>query len=381
MLNYPQSKQQKSKPDAPQPLRAGVFDRSLIREFAATGFFVFSILLAIIVLTQLVRLLGESVGGKLPAESVVVLLGFSALNYIPVLLSLSLFLSILLTLTRSYSESEMVVWFSAGMSLQRWIRPVMWYAMPIIATIALLSLLLTPWAMSKVEEIRLKLENRNDVAVAAPGTFRESKQADRVFFLENVTAENKQVGNIFIQSVQHGKVGTMVARQGIQETAPNGDKFVILLNGTRYEGVPGQLDYKLIEFDRYAMRMETGETKQKTASIKTYSTLHLFQNPTSLNMSELNWRIGLPISALVMALLAIPFSFVNPRAGRSLNLISALVLFMLYSNLISVINSWVGQGRINAVAGLLGIHGVMIVVILLLFYYRSIVFSFGRLVR
>lgn len=381
MLNYPQSRQQKSKPQPPQALRAGVFDRSLVREFAATGFFVFAILLAIIVLTQLIRLLGESVGGTLPVEAVLVLLGFSALNYLPILLSISLFLSILLTLTRSYSDSEMVVWFSTGVSLTRWIRPVMWYAMPIVSVIALLSLLLTPWAMSKVDEIRLKLESRDDVAVAAPGVFRESKQADRVFFLENVSQGSNEVGNIFVQSVQQGKVGTMVAKQGYQEISPNGDKFIVLLNGTRHEGTPGQLDYKIVEFERYAMRVETVESKAKPPNPKAYSTLFLLENRSSWNLSELSWRIGLPLSAMLLALLAIPFSFVNPRAGRSLNMIGALVIYMLYNNLMSVINNWVGQEKVALGAGLLGIHSVILVLMLALFYYRMSVFSWRRLKR
>jgi lipopolysaccharide export system permease protein len=379
MLNYPQSKQQKSKPQSAQALRAGVFDRSLVREFAATGFFVFAILLAIIVLTQLIRLLGESVGGTLPVEAVLVLLGFSALNYLPILLSISLFLSILLTLTRSYSDSEMVVWFSAGVSLRRWIRPVMWYALPIVSVIALLSLLLTPWAMSKVDEIRLKLESRDDVAVAAPGTFRESKQADRVFFLENASPGSNEVGNIFVQSVQQGKVGTMVAKQGYQESYANGDKFIVLLNGTRHEGTPGQLDYKIVEFERYAMRIETVENKVKPPNPKAFSTLFLLQNRTSWNLSELSWRIGLPVSAILLALLAIPFSFVNPRAGRSLNLIGALVIYMLYNNLMSVINNWVGQEKVALSVGMLGIHSVIVMLTLVLFYYRMSVFSWRRI--
>jgi lipopolysaccharide export system permease protein len=381
MPNYPQSQPQKSKQKPAKLLRAGVFDRALMREFASTGFFVFAVLLAIIVLTQLIRLLGESVGGTLPVDAVLILLGFTALNYLPILLSISLFLSVLLTLTRSYSDSEMVVWFSSGVSLIRWIRPVMWYALPVVSVIALLSLLLTPWAMSKVDEIRLKLESRDDVAVAAPGTFRESKQADRVFFLENVSPGNNQVGNIFIQSVQQGKVGTMVAKQGLQELAPNGDKFIVLLNGTRHEGTPGQLDYKIVEFERYAMRVETVESKKKPPNPKAYSTSYLLENRDNWNLSELNWRLGLPISALILVLLAIPFSFVNPRAGRSLNMINALILYMLYNNLISVINTWVGQGKVSESSGLLGIHVFMIVVVVVLFYYRSSVFSIRRLLK
>jgi len=244
-----------------------------------------------------------------------------------------------------------------------------------------LSLLLTPWAMSKVDEIRLKLESRDDVAVASPGTFRESKQADRVFFLENVAPGNNQVGNIFVQSVQQGKVGTIVARNGLQETAANGDKFIVLLNGKRHEGTPGQLDYKIVEFERYAMRVETVESKKKPPNPKAYSTLYLLENRSSWNMSELNWRLGLPVSALLLSLLAIPFSYVNPRAGRSLNMISALILYMLYNNLMSIINTWVAQDKVPVSTGLLGIHIVMIVLVMTLFYYRLSVFSFRRLIR
>ncbi len=381
MLNYPQSRSQKSKQQAVRPLRRGVFNRSLMREFVTTGFFVFSILLAIIVLTQLIRLLGESVGGNLPVDAVLILLGFSALNYLPILLSISLFLSVLLTLTRSYSDSEMVVWFSSGISLSRWIQPVMLFALPVVAVIALLSLLLTPWAMSKIDDIRQKLENRDDAQVVAPGTFRESRQADRVFFLENVSRSNNHIGNLFVQSVQQGKVGTMVAKEGVQEIAPNGDKFVVLMNGTRHEGTPGDLDYKIVQFERYSMRVETVESKQKAPNPKAYSTAYLLQNPTSWNMSEFNWRVGLPVSALMLVLLAIPVSFVNPRAGRSLNLIGALVVYMLYNNLITVINTLVGQGQVGTLTGLVSIHVAMLVVVAILFKYRLSVFSFKRMFR
>lgn len=381
MLDYPQSHRQKSKTQRENPLRSGVFHRAMVREFTTMGILVFAILLGIVVLSQLIRLLGESVGGSLPVEAVLVLMGFASLNYLPVLLSISLFMAVLLTLTRSYSDSEMVVWFCTGTSLTRWIRPVMWFATPVVCTIALLSLVLSPWAMSKVDDVKHRLDNADDVAVAAPGVFRESRQADRVFFLENLDKETNRVGNIFVQSVEHDKVGSMVAKQGFQETAPNGDHFLVLLNGRRYEGTPGQQDYRIVEFERYAMRVETAEIKQKTPRLQAYSTLYLLQNQTPLNLSELHWRLGLPISALILALLAIPLSFVNPRAGRSLNLMVALVIYMLYNNLISVTNTWVAQGKISASVGLLGLHVLMLALVMLWFYHRMSVYSWRRLLR
>jgi lipopolysaccharide export system permease protein len=386
MQDYPQTPEQKSKPQRSKPvrsqvLRSGIFHKSLVREFTAMGVLVFVVLLGIVVLTQLIRLLGDAVSGALAVDGVLALLGFSALNYLPVLLSISLFLSVLLALSRSYRDSEMVVWFCSGIGLTRWIRPVMWYALPVVALIALLSLVLSPWAMTKANEFKSRLDSRDDVAASTPGTFRESRQADRVYFLENVDAGKGRVKNVFVQSVQHGKIGIMVAREGLQETAPNGDRFLVLLNGTRYEGVPGQHDYRIAEFKRYAMRIEEAAVKREQPSLKSLSTLYLLQHRTTWNLSELEWRIGLPVSALILALMAIPLSFVNPRAGRSLNLITALVIYMLYNNMISVTNSWVGQGKIAPGVGLWGLHVLMFGLVLVLFYRRLSLFSLRRLVR
>jgi lipopolysaccharide export system permease protein len=357
----------------------GLFNRALLGEFAGNGLLVFSVLIGIVVVSQLIRLLSDAVGGKIAVDGVLALLGFSAVNYLPVLLSISLFISILLTLSRCYRDSEMAVWFCAGVGLTRWIIPVLLYAVPVVALIALLSLVLSPWALQNADEFKSKLESRDDVASATPGMFRESKQADRVYFIENVTAGSNRVGNIFVRSEQNGKLGTMVARQGLQETSPNGDRFLVLLNGTRYEGTPGQLDYRVVEFERYAIRIEGVAAKQAQPWSRTLSTPDLWRNRTTWNLAELEWRVGLPISAAILALLAIPLSYVNPRVGRSLNLILAIVLYMLYSNMISVTNAWVGQGKLSPSIGLWGIHTVMLLITLLLFYRRMSLFSLCRI--
>ena len=339
------------------------------------------ILLGIVVFTQLIRFLSESVSGLLAVDGVLVMLGFSALNYLPVLLSISLFLSVLITLSRCYRDSEMVVWFSAGMGLSRWVRPVLGYAIPVSLLIAFLSFVLSPWALSKADEFKRTLESRDDVAHATPGIFRESRRDDRVFFLEDLDAASKRVGNIFVRSLQNGKEGTMVAKEGYQETAENGDRFLVLLNGARYEGIPGQADYRISHFERYAVRIEPAELGKARPNIKGYSTLYLLQHPHPLHASELHWRTGLPLSALILALLAIPLSYVNPRAGRSLNLIGAIVLYMFYNNMISVTNSWVAQQKVSPLPGLWGLHLVMLLILFILFRHRSSLMPWWRFWR
>jgi lipopolysaccharide export system permease protein len=370
MPDYPHSQRAKSKAS-----RMDIFQQALLGEFISNGMLVFTVLLAIIVISQLIRLLGEAVIGRVAVDGVLALLGFSAMNYFPVLLSISLFISILLTLSRCYRDSEMVVWFSSGVGLTHWIRPVLWYALPIVTVIALLSLVLTPWALLKADEYKNKLESRDDATMATPGVFRESKQADRVYFVENIDSGSNRVSNIFVQSEQNGKTSIMVAKQALQQTTPGGERFLVLLNGTRYEGVPGQRDYNIVEFERYSMRIDSVPIKPSAPQARTMTVPELLQQPTSWNLAEFDWRIGLPVSALILALLSIPLSYVNPRAGRSLNLVVALVLYMLYNNLISVSNSWVGQGKLPHVVGMWGIHVLMLAITALMFYRRMTLFS------
>jgi lipopolysaccharide export system permease protein len=347
-----------------------IFQRALLREFGNLALAVFATLFAITLTTQLIRLLGQAATGKVLSEGVLALLGFAALNYLPVLLSLSLFVAVLMTLTRSYRDSEMVVWFSAGLGLTAWIRPVLIFAAPLVFVIAVLSLFLSPWASEKSELYRQRMDNRDELSRVAPGVFRESVNAERVFFVEGIAGDDINVRNVFISSLQHGIRGVMVSRRGFQETAPNGDRFMVLVNGRRYDSTPGTTEYKIMDFERYATRVETKEAKAGQVSTKALSTWALLSDRNHGNLAELLWRIGLPIAALNLALLAIPLSFVNPRASRSVNLVFALLTYMVYSNLVSVMQAWVSQGKLGFATGWWVVHAGMLAVLAYLFWRR-----------
>ncbi len=357
-----------------------IFRTSLVRELVITSLAIFFVLVGIIVTTQLVRLLGQAAGGTIDLGGVALLLALALLAYLPLVLSLTLFVAVLMTLTRSYRDSEMVVWFACGMSLTEWIRPVLMLTVPIVVLIALSTLVVRPWAVANAEELRRRLENRDDVSMVTPGVFRESNRGDRVFFVEKVSGKENVVGNVFVSSVQHNRQGVMVAAQGFTETAPNGDRFLVLRDGRRYEGEPGTAAYKIYEFERYAMRIEVSEA-QRAPTEKSVPTLELVRDPTRRNLGELSFRLGVPIGALILALLAIPLSFVNPRAGRSMNLLLALLVYMSYSNMLSIAEASIGQSRVSFAAGVFGVHAVMFLLLLLLFYRRLMLFSLFRLTR
>lgn len=358
-----------------------IFRSALLRELATSAVAIFLVLLGISITTQLVRLLGQAASGMITSTGVVALLGFTLVGYLPILLSVTLFIAVLMTLTRSYRDSEMVVWFSCGQGLTRWIRPVLTFSLPLVLTIALLSLLLSPWAVQKAEDFRRQMDSRDEVAQVTPGVFHESRRADRVYLVEEVAGKSNLVANVFVSSTQHGKLGVMVAQSGFQETAENGDRFLVLLNGRRYEGEPGSPEYKIFEFGRYAMRIETAESAVRAPTTKTMSTLDLVRDPVPRNLGELTWRLGLPASALILCLLAIPLSFVNPRAGRSMNIVLAILVYMVYSNLLSIMQASVSQSRIDFATGMWSVHAGMVLLLLAMFYRRLSVFSVWRWLR
>jgi len=357
-----------------------IFRNALVRELVITTLAIFFVLIGIIVTTQLVRLLGQAAGGAFDLSAVAMLLGLGLLAYLPLVLSLTLFVAVLMTLNRSYRDSEMVVWFACGMSLTEWVRPVLMLTVPVVVLIALSTLVLRPWAIANAEELRRRLENRDDVSMVTPGVFRENNRGDRVFFVEAVSGAENLVGNVFVSSVQHNRQGVMVAAQGFTETAPNGDRFLVLRNGRRYEGEPGTAEFKIYEFERYAMRIQVSAAVRAPTE-KTVPTLELVRHPTRRNLAELSFRIGVPVGALILALLAIPLSFVNPRAGRSMSLLLALLVYMSYSNMMSIAEAAIGQSRVSFAVGVFGVHALMFLLLLLLFYRRLMLFSLFRLIR
>src|SRR5574342_1431313 len=161
-----------------------IFQRTLLREFAHLAGAVFLTLFLIALTTRLIRLLGQAAGGKIPSDAVIAYLGFFALYALPVLLSLTMFISVLLTMTRGWRDSEMVIWFSSGLPLTAWLKPVMLFALPQIAVIGALSLFISPWAAQMAAQYSSKLETRDDVSRVTPGLFGETSNKERVSFVK-----------------------------------------------------------------------------------------------------------------------------------------------------------------------------------------------------
>ncbi|HJV28806.1 MAG TPA: LPS export ABC transporter permease LptF [Aromatoleum sp.] len=355
-----------------------IFSRALQREFAQSAAGVFVALFAVLITTVLIRLLGQAAGGRVPSDAVLALIGFGALTQLPIVLSLTLFIAVLMPLSRSYRDSEMVVWFASGLPLTAFIRPVLRFAVPLVLAIGAVTLFLAPWAQMKSAEFQAKLDSRDDAARVAPGVFRESAGAQRVFFVEMGSGEDGKVRNVFVSSEQEGRIGVIVSAEGSLYTEPNGDRYVVLEHGRRYDGEPGSPEYRVMEFDRYSVLIEEHKVAGQAGKARGMTTLELLQSPNTRNLGEFLGRIGVPVAALLLALMAIPLSFVNPRAGRTNNVIIALLTYLVYSNAIGLFQAWVSQGRVRFELAVWLPHVVVLGVLALMFYRRLAIFPFWR---
>lgn len=347
-----------------------IFARAMRREFVQNAVGISVALLVILLTTFLVRLLNEATIGKVSAGAVGPLLGFAIFNFLPILLSLVCFMAVLLTLSRWYRDSEMTVWFSAGQSLSAWIRPVLVFAVPVMLVVGVLTQELVPWAFGESLQYRQQVADRNELGLVRPGVFRESTDGHRIFFIESANKAGDEVQGVFVSDNQPDKLGITVADHGHQEVHENGNRFIVLEHGHRYELKPDSPEVRQMDYAQYAFRVETKASQNMTQNQDSMPTRALLANPTRENLGDVITRVGTTIMVVMLALLAIPLSYVNPRAGRSANMILALLVYFIYINLMTIARAWVIQGRLPFLTGLLAPHVIMLIVLVGGFYYR-----------
>jgi lipopolysaccharide export system permease protein len=342
-----------------------LFHSSIRKELARTFGATLLVLATIVMTTTLIRTLGQASRGSFNPSDVMLVMGYSVLAYMPTILTLSLFISIIGSLSRMYRDSEMVIWFSSGKGLAGLLGPLFRFSWPVLGVVAALTLVVLPWSNQKVSDLKDQYEKRGDIDRIQPGQFQESAAGTRVFFVEKEIAGQRTGANVFIATTEHGKETITSARSGrIQMVGP--DRFLMLNNGQRLESEIGKSDLKISEFEEYGVKVgvnvQVGATDIAT---KTLPTLYLLNNPSPQNLAELSWRLGLILAAINFVVIGIAVSSVNPRVGRSTNLVLALFAFILYFNLLSLGQNWIAAGKYSFMGFLVVMHGSALVVGLL----------------
>lgn len=359
-----------TKPPA-TPILRSLFCRKIASECAAAALGVFAVLFGIIVTAHFVRLLNRAASGGFAPDAVIAAMSFQSLNLLPVIIALTIFVAALITLTRNYRDSEMVVWFACGVPLRTFVVPLLRFALPFVLLIAVLSLLVRPWAVTRSQQMEAELASRDEITAIAPGVFKETRGGEKIYFVESFSNFNQTLSEVFIRSLEGDQVAITVAHSGHIERAANGDRFLVLTDGRRYEGAPGSARYRVTRFESSDLLVQPYEKQAQGGSAKSRSTAELWTSERLADLAELQWRLHLPLAALMLVLLAVPLGFVNPRANRSVNLLLAVLIYAVYSNALSITNSWVAQGRLAPLPGFLSVHLALLLVIGVLLAWQT----------
>ncbi|MFM8444725.1 MAG: LPS export ABC transporter permease LptF [Methylococcus sp.] len=360
-------------PDPANPLRRlfqrsflTVMDRMIAWELAKTLISILLVLVTIIVSRKFLDILTRAIEGEVATETVFYLLGYKMLTALTVLIPPSLFMAVLTVMGRMYRDHEISVLASAGVGNFRMYRSLAWVVMPVFLVATYLALVVMPWSERNSQQLVMHDVETHDIRGLKPGRFNEFSAGDVVLYAESMD-ENKDMLNIFVQSRQNTSTGVVIAERGRLHKAENGDNFVVLNNGRRYQGVPGKADYVISQFDEYAVRISGPEEVSATLRRESTDSMTLLLSQTPKELAELQKRLGIPLGVVALTLLALPLARVSPRQGPYGNVFSAFLIYIIYENAQKISQGMVISEKIPPWSSYAGIYGLLLFMTLALF--------------
>ncbi|SER04861.1 lipopolysaccharide export system permease protein [Amphritea atlantica] len=319
--------------------------RYLAKEVLISMAAVTLVLLLIIMSGRFISYLSIAAAGEIPMEAVFYYLLYRMPGFLELILPLGLFLGILLAYGRLYLESEMVVLQATGMSQRRLTMYTLGPALFTALLVSLMSLYLSPVGANQTEIMLQKQRNIGEFDVITEGRFQTMPRGNRVTYIENLDSLSGTMRGVFISEkvkVDNREQAVMVvAEKGRSYTNPDtGIRYLVLDNGYRYEGNPGEADYRQIQFQEYGIRLPDQQPIQQVNELYSLPTTKLFDG-SAAERAQLHWRLSLPMLTLIVALLAVPLSKTNPRQGRYAKLIPSILLYMAYLMLLTNIRKYI----------------------------------------
>jgi len=349
-----------------------IIDRYLLREVSKAFLAIITLLLLILVGSGYIRFLGQAAVGNIGSDVMLKLVAVEAVRVLGPITPPAFFLAVLLTLGRMYRDSEMIAMAASGIGPLRIYRALFLAALPVALLVLGLTLQLQPWANGAKKSIFKQQEEKLNLGTGVVGRFNEFSRGNLVFYVEGMSEDNKRLQNIFVQNRKHGKLGITVAAEGYQYLdEETGERFVVLLDGHRYEGQPGSKVFTYGKFGKYALRINLGRgerTRQRTDALPTS---RLIGSDRLQDRIELQYRLMLPLAVLVFTVVSVPLSYSLPRSGIYGRLILAILFYFLFVNLLAVSGGWMESGITPEWMGRWWVHLLMLSLAGLLILYRS----------
>jgi len=328
------------------------------------------VVLAVFLLGRASDLLADAVEGSLPGNTVFVLLGLRTLMALPSLLPVTLYLGVLFGLGRLHQDLEITAMQACGVSERRinWI--VARFAFVFALVVALLSFPIRPWAAERFETLKRQAVATAGLADIAPGRFYSmSNGGEQVVFAgARSSSDPRFVEDVFVQRRRGNKLSVLVAKRAIESRDEEaGFRFLTLFDGYRYDLDRAGLSEEITGYEQLVLRTPLDASGEDDDEAKWSTAGQLFASADRRDQAELQWRFAMPLSALLLSLLAIPLGRIKPREGKYARFGAAIVIYVAYRYLLGTAKSWVADGTLAVFPGLWAVHGLCMLLIFFLF--------------
>ena len=344
------------------PIMPSILFRYLAREMLQVMFAVTAIVLLIIMSGRFVNYLAQAASGSLNADFLFAIMGYRMPEFLVMIIPLGLFLGIIMAYGRLYVENEMTILSVCGMSQNQLLCMTMVPALAVMALVAFLSLFLAPEGIRQVELLLAKQDSMTEFDTLAPGRFQVLEGGSRVTYTESLANERQLMEKVFIAS--RGEQGSPVmslvlADQGrLSTTEQQGQRYLILRDGFRYDLTPGVAEVRITEYEHYGLRMEERPIKNEISREQALPTQVLLVSDNTTHIAEWQWRLSLPLVVPIIVLLAVPLSRVNPRQGRFVKLLPGVLMYLMYLALLIYARGAVDDQRLPSWPGVWWVHGI-----------------------
>jgi lipopolysaccharide export system permease protein len=333
-----------------------IIERYLYREILASFFAVSLLLVVMFFSTTFFQILTKAMEGELP---VTILFSFFALKLaenIVVILPFAFFLAVLLALGRLYKDNEITALTACGAGPGRLFSGVATMALLVALFIAALSLYFAPWVGNHAAELQEQAKAKQEIEGIVPGRFNSFGAGRPTIYAERYDSKTRHIYGVFVQLNEKGGMTLLSAASAYERKEADGSRYLVLQDGYRYEGVVGRRDYRIVHFAEHGIRIQEREVRSAERHKKEVATSELWHSGRPEDVAELHWRLAMPLSTLLLALMAVPMSKTSPRRGRYAGLFLGVVLYMVYNNLLIVGRSALNKGDVPPLVGLWWVH-------------------------
>jgi lipopolysaccharide export system permease protein len=348
-----------------------IVDRYLVRETLLTWAAVTAILMLILLSNRFALLLGDAASGLLPRDTVFELLGLASVSYFIVVIPVALFLGVMLALGRLYRDSEMTTLMACGVSPLQIYRPLIAIAAMLAIILAVLSLVVAPWAVRLTTIIKTYGQHNAQVGSFESGRFKVDQNGRGVLYAAGVNRNGHELQNVFIEGPNGERQDVISADSGTRNVSDeSGAGTLVLHDGYRYDGIPGHADFRIVKFAENGIRISPSEPNLGPEGYAAMPTHLLLKDPEIAAASEFQWRLSVPMSALLLTLLAVPLARTSPRQGRYGKLFAAILTYAIYSNMVGIARVWLEKQIVPKGIGIWWVPVLLLLATLLMLYQQ-----------